>query len=261
MLRGKMQFKMRNRKQGGYVLTTELVLLSATMVLGTIIGWVVIRDALLQEMFDFASAVENNTYFAFDGLSPSQLPAGFANSANTAQQGRSSYFAPSDSEGGVVITDDGSATPVVVAPDTTDPVDPVVDLTTPTEDPTVDPLFSETPFLDLVDPFGVVILSEKISIRDCIVRGSSYNINIISVLGGPLSGQCEAIGDPQDPNTIPADIEDIVFLDLIDPITGLITNKVSITDCISRINGATGGQLFINQLAVNGIGTCQPGIQ
>lgn len=255
-----MQFKMRNRKQRGYVLTTELVLVAATMVLGTIVGWVVIRDAVLQEMFDFASAVENNTYYAFDGLSPSQLPAGFANSDNAAQQGRSSYFAPSDSEGGFIITDDGSASPVVVAPDTTDPIDPVVDPTTPTGDPTTDPLFSETPFLDLVDPLGVVILSEKISIRDCIVRGSSYNINIISVLGGPLSGQCESIGDPQDPSTIPADLEDIAFLNLLDPVTGLITDKVSINDCVSRISGATGGQLFINQLAVDGIGTCQPGV-
>jgi len=268
ILRGKMQFNMQNNKrnckqrykQNGYVLTTELVLLACTLVLGTVIGWVAIRDALLQEMFDFASAIENQTYYAFDGLSASQLPAGFANSTNTNQQARSSYIAPLDGEGGLIIVDNGDDGSVVVLdPDSTDPVDPPVDPLTPPVEPPSDLLLSETPFLDLIDPLGIEILNEKISIRDCIVRGSSYNINIVSILGGALSGQCETIGEPQDPSTIPDDLENIAFLDLLDPITALVTDVVSINDCVSLISGASGGQLFINQLAVDGVGFCQPG--
>ena len=202
VLRRNLRIKVRGAKQAGYVITTELVLLAAALLVGTIIGWIAIRDALLQEMFDFASAI--------------------------------------------------------VAPPI-DPLDPVVDPVTPTDPGPSAPVYTEIPFLDVVDPdpLALVVITEKVSILDCISSATRYNINIAKVLGGDLTGQCEVLlNDVPDPSTIPADIENIVFLLLIDPVTGLTTDRVSIADCMARLATASAGQIYIEDLTADGIGSC-----
>lgn len=255
-----MRIKKKGARQAGYVITTELVLLAAALAMGTIIGWIAIRDALLQEMFDFASAVEANTYFAFDGLSEGQQPNAFENSSPSNFAGRSVFIANDAGEGGVVLITGGSDDPADTGTTPpTDPLDPVVDPVTPTDPGPTAPVYSEIPFLDVVDPdpLALVVITEKVSILDCISNATRYNINIAKVLGGELAGQCEVLlNEVPDPSTIPADIENIVFLNLLDPITGLSIGQVSIADCMSRLTAASSGQLYIEDLAADGIGSC-----
>lgn len=260
VLRRNLRIKVRGAKQAGYVITTELVLLAAALLVGTIIGWIAIRDALLQEMFDFASAIEANTYFAFDGLSAGEQPNAFENSSPTNFSERSAYIANNNGEGGVVLINGGgddTTTDPVDPP--IDPLDPVVDPVTPTDPGPSAPVYTEIPFLDVVDPdpLALVVITEKVSILDCISSATRYNINIAKVLGGDLTGQCEVLlNDVPDPSTIPADIENIVFLLLIDPVTGLTTDRVSIADCMARLATASAGQIYIEDLAADGIGSC-----
>ncbi|WP_373089644.1 hypothetical protein [Zhongshania sp.] len=265
VLRCKLRIKARGIKQAGYVITTELVLLTATILVGTIIGWIAIRDALLQEMFDFASAIEANTYFAFDGLSAGQQPRAFENSSTTNFSGRSAYIANSNGEGGIVLINGDNDTTITdpvsppIDPPINPPDDPPIDPVTPTDPGPNAPVYSEIPFLDVVDPdpLALVVITEKVSILDCISRATRYNINIVKALGGDLTGQCEVLlNEVPDPSTIPADIENIAFLLLIDPVTGLATDRVSIADCMARLTTASAGQIYIEDLAADGIGSC-----
>ncbi len=46
----------KTKKQGGFIMTTELVLLVTTMVVGMIVGLVTMRDSVVAEMEDVAEA-------------------------------------------------------------------------------------------------------------------------------------------------------------------------------------------------------------
>lgn len=57
------------RKEGGFVLTSELVLIVTILVLGMIVGLVTMRDALTAEMGDVAEAVGTlDQGYCYDGL-------------------------------------------------------------------------------------------------------------------------------------------------------------------------------------------------
>ncbi len=58
-----------NRKQGGFVMTSELILLSTTLVVGLVIGLTTMRDAVTSEMEDVAEAIGSlDQSYAFDGM-------------------------------------------------------------------------------------------------------------------------------------------------------------------------------------------------
>ncbi|MBA6350292.1 MULTISPECIES: hypothetical protein [unclassified Colwellia] len=56
------------RKQAGFAVTAEMVFLATIIFIGSIIGLVVIRDALVQELLDVAEAIEISEQYAFDGI-------------------------------------------------------------------------------------------------------------------------------------------------------------------------------------------------
>lgn len=59
----------QSKKQRGFVMTSELVLLSTTMVIGMLVGLTTLRDAATSEMEDVAEAIGSlNQSYAFDGM-------------------------------------------------------------------------------------------------------------------------------------------------------------------------------------------------
>lgn len=57
------------RKQGGFIMTTELVLLTTVMVVGMIVGLVSMRDSVNAEMEDIAEAIGSlDQSYSFDGI-------------------------------------------------------------------------------------------------------------------------------------------------------------------------------------------------
>lgn len=58
------------RKQGGFIVTVELLFILAIMLTGLIIGWVAVRDSVVNELSDVAAAVDSlNQSYSFSGLS------------------------------------------------------------------------------------------------------------------------------------------------------------------------------------------------
>ena len=75
---------LNTRKQSGFVMTAELVLLATILVLGSIVGMVTLRDALTAEMGDVAEAIGAvDQGFEFDGMLNAQNTASVAGSAFT----------------------------------------------------------------------------------------------------------------------------------------------------------------------------------
>ncbi len=73
--------KLKGKKQGGFIMTTELVLLVSTLVVGMIVGLVSMRDAVNAEMEDVAEAIGSlDQSYAFDGIKNVQSTAEFAGS-------------------------------------------------------------------------------------------------------------------------------------------------------------------------------------
>jgi len=56
------------KKQSGFIVTAELVLLATILFIGSIIGLVIIRDALVQELLGLAEKIELNEQYEFDGI-------------------------------------------------------------------------------------------------------------------------------------------------------------------------------------------------
>ncbi|WP_246864706.1 hypothetical protein [Spongiibacter thalassae] len=57
------------RKQGGFIMTTELVLLTSVMVVGMVVGLVSMRDSVNAEMEDVAEAIGAlDQSYSFDGI-------------------------------------------------------------------------------------------------------------------------------------------------------------------------------------------------
>ena len=55
------------KKQSGFVLTTELIILATIMTIGSIIGFGIMRDAVVTELLDIADSIEAKQQYAFDG--------------------------------------------------------------------------------------------------------------------------------------------------------------------------------------------------
>lgn len=74
----------KSKKQGGFVLTAELVLIVTILVFGSIVGMVSMRDALNAEMEDVAEAVGSlDQGYQFDGIQNSQDTAAIAGTSFT----------------------------------------------------------------------------------------------------------------------------------------------------------------------------------
>jgi len=72
---------MKAKKQGGFVLTAELVLIVTILVFGSIVGMVSMRDALNAEMGDVAESMGSlDQSYDFDGLVNGQSTATTAGS-------------------------------------------------------------------------------------------------------------------------------------------------------------------------------------
>lgn len=60
--------KLRNR-QGGFIISAELALITTILVIGLIVGLVAVRDAVVTELHDIAEAIgELDQSFDFDGI-------------------------------------------------------------------------------------------------------------------------------------------------------------------------------------------------
>ncbi len=60
---------LKSRKQAGFIMTSELILLVTIMVIGMIVGLVTMRDAATAEMEDVAEAIgQIDQSYAFNGL-------------------------------------------------------------------------------------------------------------------------------------------------------------------------------------------------
>lgn len=98
------EIKCKTRKQGGFVLTSELVLIVTIMVMGMTVGLVTMRDALTAEMEDVAEAIGAlDQSYAFNGLVNSQTSAstegsswGDAQDIPAGDTGEFSYLAADD---------------------------------------------------------------------------------------------------------------------------------------------------------------------
>jgi hypothetical protein len=59
----------RIRKQGGFIVSIELLFILAFVVMGTIVGWGALKDSVVNELNDVAAAVDSlNQTYAFSGL-------------------------------------------------------------------------------------------------------------------------------------------------------------------------------------------------
>jgi hypothetical protein len=91
------------KKQDGFVMTSELLLLSTTIVIGLVVGLSSMRDAVTAEMEDVAEAIGSlDQSYAFDGLKNGEGSAeisgsGFIDAVDTnAGDGRKFEFFSSD---------------------------------------------------------------------------------------------------------------------------------------------------------------------
>ena len=57
------------QKKGGFILTSELVLIATVLVIGMLVGLVVVRDAVVHEMEDVAEAIgAMQQSYTFNGI-------------------------------------------------------------------------------------------------------------------------------------------------------------------------------------------------
>ncbi len=71
-----------SKKQGGFILTSEAILLSTVLVIGLTAGLVTVRDAMNAEMEDVAEAIGNlDQTYAFNGIANAEGTAAIAGSA------------------------------------------------------------------------------------------------------------------------------------------------------------------------------------
>lgn len=86
------------KKQSGFVLTTELIILATIMTIGSIIGFAIMRDAVVAELLDIADSIEAEQQYAFDGIKRSTATA-----SNNSSQGLA--WSSPGLEGGTVVFD------------------------------------------------------------------------------------------------------------------------------------------------------------
>ena len=75
--------KIKKSSQSGFIVTIELLILATVLVLGLIVGWTSLRDAILAELSDLSESI--------GALDQSYTIYGVQNAANTAQTLGSSW--------------------------------------------------------------------------------------------------------------------------------------------------------------------------
>lgn len=98
-------------KQGGFIMTAELILLVTVMVVGMIVGLVTMRDAATAEMEDVAEAIgQLDQSYAFNGLQNSENTAALEGSSfidavdtNAGDNAEFTYVANDGIEGGATL--------------------------------------------------------------------------------------------------------------------------------------------------------------
>ena len=106
-----------SKKQGGFVMTSELILLSTVMAAGLVIGLTTMRDSVTAELEDVAEAIGSlDQSYAFDGIINAENTAeisgsGFIDAVDVnAGDGATFTFVASDfSESAVSISNTPSA--------------------------------------------------------------------------------------------------------------------------------------------------------
>ncbi|MGI2227299.1 hypothetical protein [Shewanella frigidimarina] len=106
-----------NKKQGGFVMTSELILLSTVMAAGLVIGLTTMRDSVTAELEDVAEAIGSlDQSYAFDGIINAENTAeisgsGFIDAVDVnAGDGATFQFVATDfSESAVLISNSPSA--------------------------------------------------------------------------------------------------------------------------------------------------------
>lgn len=96
------------KRQGGFVMTTELVLITTTLVIGLTAGLVTMRDAVTAEMEDVAEAIGHlDQTYAFNGIVNAEGTAavegsvyGDAVDSNAGDDAEFSFVAATPLEGG-----------------------------------------------------------------------------------------------------------------------------------------------------------------
>ena len=72
-----------NKKKGGFIVVSELILIATILVIGLIVGLVEVRDAVVAELEDVAEAIGNmDQGYTFDGVTHLQITG--AQTAGTA---------------------------------------------------------------------------------------------------------------------------------------------------------------------------------
>jgi hypothetical protein len=80
--KGRSKMKKQQKKQAGFIVSAELVLIATILVIGLIVGMVAIRDAVTAEMGDVAEAIGAiDQSYIFDGISDNAPVAAVAGSA------------------------------------------------------------------------------------------------------------------------------------------------------------------------------------
>nr|WP_082708407.1 hypothetical protein [Marinobacterium profundum] len=105
------------KKQGGFVMTTELVLLVTVMVMGMVVGLVTMRDAVTAEMEDVAEAIGAlDQSYAFNGMLNAESTAGVEGSSYgdaidtlAGDEAEFSFVALDNTEGSTVVAGAGSS--------------------------------------------------------------------------------------------------------------------------------------------------------
>lgn len=100
-----LKLKLRNR-QGGFIVSAELALITTILVIGLIVGLVAVRDSLVAELHDIAEALgELDQSFQFEGLENADGPS-FTEGSNFNDQDDNAGTIVNGFVGGAVIGGD-----------------------------------------------------------------------------------------------------------------------------------------------------------
>ena len=114
--------KQQQKKQAGFIVSAELVLIATILVIGMIVGMAAIRDAVTAEMGDVAEAIGAlDQSYVFDGITDNASVAAVAGSAwgdasDTGAGGQGDQGAAGDEEGFDFAFDPGADEDTQAAP-------------------------------------------------------------------------------------------------------------------------------------------------
>lgn len=119
--------KTRNRKQGGFIVTIELLLLAVITVIGLIVGMTDVRDAVVAELGDLSESIGAlNQSYSIDGVQNASQTASTSGSEWQDAPDTTDTTLPIDdvSNSGDAGWGDANYTPAVTGEDTEEPAVP-----------------------------------------------------------------------------------------------------------------------------------------